>query len=217
MKILAFDTTHGDCSVALYSDGAIVAEITEAEEGKQAERLLSIIAEVMAKANVTYDDLAAVAVNVGTGSFTGVRIGIAAAQGLNLVKKMPLIAATSFESGAYGIDKNVLVVLDAKRGQVYAQMFGAKPNEPQMLDYADISAAVTGNDFVLTGNGSALVSDILTEKGHKFSMQNIEAVSCAKNIAYVAANKYLKMEYSSDISPLYIRLPDAKIETPKQK
>jgi tRNA threonylcarbamoyladenosine biosynthesis protein TsaB len=214
MKILSIDTTHGDCSVALLSDGEILAHITDKEEGKQAERLLSIVESVLAESKLGYSDLSAVAVNVGPGSFTGVRIGMAAAKGLNLVHKMPLIAVTSFESVAYqskNFEKNILVVLDAKRGQVYCQMFAKKMSEPALIGYNEILDAMSEDNFVITGNGCDFVKETLLNNNFKFLVEKDDAVSDSISIAYVAADKLAKKDYSDDIYPLYIRNPDAKI------
>jgi tRNA threonylcarbamoyladenosine biosynthesis protein TsaB len=213
MKILSIDTTHGDSSVALLSDGEIIAHITDSDENKQAERLLPIIEQVLTEAGAAYSGLSAVAVNVGPGSFTGVRIGMAAAQGLNLVHKMPLIAVTSFESVAYQSKKteNKLVVLDAKRGQVYCQMFANTVSEPVLIEYNDILKVISGDNFIISGNGGNYITDIISNNKIQFLVENPDAASEAISIAYVAAQKFAKKDYSDDIYPLYIRNPDAKI------
>jgi tRNA threonylcarbamoyladenosine biosynthesis protein TsaB len=216
MKILSIDTANGACGVALLIDGKIATSVFDNENGKQAERLLPIIMDVLAKGGIGYKDLSAVAVNIGPGSFTGVRIGIAAAKGLNLVHKTPLIAVTSLEVEAACVDteKNILVVLDANRGQVFCQMLNSAKktlSDAVMLDYADIGSAIIEDDFVLAGSGSSLVADILA-KDYKFTIAPSRTKSAAEIIAHIAADKFANNEGSDSIHPLYIRPPDAKVK-----
>lgn len=218
MYILSVETTCGDCSVALLQDNLIVSSQIQQESGKQAEQIISIIESVLKNADCTYDDLSAIAVNIGPGSFTGVRIGLAGVKGINLAKKTPLIGVSSFESVAKQLSlennkKNILVVIDAKREQIYAQLFSSDLcvlSLPELLYFNDITKIVTNKDFILTGNGSILVSDILKEAGFNFTLINQNAKAEAISVALVASEKLKKSDFSDNISPLYIRQPDAK-------
>jgi tRNA threonylcarbamoyladenosine biosynthesis protein TsaB len=217
MNILSVETTCGDCSVALLKNDVIISSQIQQESGKQAEQMISIIESVLKNADCTYDDLNAIAANVGPGSFTGVRIGLSGVKGINLVKKTPLIAVSSFESVAKQLpedsNKNILVVLDAKREQVYAQLLShdlRALSTPELLYFNDITTIAKNEDFILTGNGSILVSEILKEAGFNFILENQDTKPEAKSIALVANEKLKKNDYSDNIFPLYIRQPDAK-------
>ncbi|MCE3233103.1 MAG: tsaB [Rickettsiaceae bacterium] len=222
MKILAIDTTHGESSLALWADSILVQTITDKEENKQAEHLVPLIEDILKQAGFSYKDLSAVAVNIGPGSFTGVRIGMAAANGIKLACNVPLIAVTSFESVAHLITtkKDILVVLDAHRGQVYCQRFDsdkAPVTEPALVTYDEIYNHALKSDFILIGDGAELVKGVLTSRGLNFILENPLAVSESASIAKIAAEKFKKHEYSYGIQPLYIRLPDAKTSVKKEK
>ena len=123
--ILAFDTSAAHCAAALLSGGRVVAEAYEPMEKGQAERLLPLCQEVMARAGLALADLDAVAVGTGPGNFTGVRIAVAAARGLALSLGVPAIGVTRLEALAEGLARPVTVIEDAKRGEVYVQRFDA--------------------------------------------------------------------------------------------
>ena len=131
MNLLAFDTSHGDCLVAVLCDGKVIEHKIDTDNSRQAERLLNHIEVTLELSNLSYDKLDAIAVTIGPGSFTGVRIGLAAAKGLRLATKLPIIGVSCLESvAAKAAGKGndlailaILAILDAKRGQVYAQLF----------------------------------------------------------------------------------------------
>lgn len=124
--ILAFDTSAAHCAAALLSGGRVVAEAYEPMEKGQAERLLPLCQEVMARAGLALADLDAVAVGTGPGNFTGVRIAVAAARGLALSLGVPAIGVTRLEALAEGLARPVTVIEDARRGEVYVQEFGVE-------------------------------------------------------------------------------------------
>src|SRR5450432_1394851 len=99
MTILALDTSGAACSVAL-RDGAgrLLAHRFEALARGHAERLMPMLREVMAEADVDFAALALIAVTTGPGSFTGIRVGLAAARGLALASGLPILGITAFEA-----------------------------------------------------------------------------------------------------------------------
>lgn len=131
MHLLAIDTAHRFCSAAILSTGTgaaerLVAERLEIGRG-HAEKLFSTIDAVLGDAGLRTGDLDRVAVNVGPGSFTGLRVGVAAARGLALALECPCIGVSAFEALAMqcpATDRpRILALLDAGRGKVMAQSF----------------------------------------------------------------------------------------------
>jgi tRNA threonylcarbamoyladenosine biosynthesis protein TsaB len=122
--ILAFDTSAAYCAAALLCDGQVSVKIEAMEKG-QAERLMPLLGELLAEAGVIWRDLAAIAVGVGPGNFTGVRISVAAARGLALGLEIPAIGVTRLEALAHGLPRPLTVIEDARRGEVYVQSFGS--------------------------------------------------------------------------------------------
>ena len=130
MLILAFDTAVAACSVALWRDGVVLAAARETMDQGQAEALMPMIEAVMAKAGASYAALDRVAVTVGPGSFTGVRVGLAAARGLGLAAHKPVIGVMTTEVLAAAVAEaerkdgvHILAAIDTKRGDLYVQQF----------------------------------------------------------------------------------------------
>ncbi len=89
----------------------------------QAERLIPMLEEVLAEGGLGWRDLKAIAVGTGPGNFTGVRIAVAAARGLALGLGIPAVGVTRLEALAHGLPRPVTVVEDARRGEIYVQVF----------------------------------------------------------------------------------------------
>lgn len=129
MIVLAFDTALAACSVAVWRDGAVLAMERRLMERGQAEHLVPIIAAVMDRAGIGFDALDRIAVTVGPGSFTGVRVGLATARGLALAYRIPVIGVTTgevlaAEAAAQPNDASGIVsLLDSKRGDLYVECF----------------------------------------------------------------------------------------------
>src|SRR4051812_23746860 len=145
MLILAFDTTMAACSVAVWRDGATVAARHAPMERGQAEALMPLVDVCMKDADVAFDTLTRIAVTVGPGSFTGVRVGLAAARGFGLALKIPVIGATTGEVLAHGAasDGTIVSLIDTKRGDFYVEAFradGARLLEPSVLSADELGA-----------------------------------------------------------------------------
>jgi tRNA threonylcarbamoyl adenosine modification protein YeaZ len=123
--ILAIDTSAALCAAAVVEGDKVLAAASE-EMGKgQAERLFPMIGEVLSAAGKVYSDVDAIAVCVGPGNFTGVRIGVSAARGLALSLSRPAIGVTRLEALAHGSGAPVVAAVAGPRGQVHAQVFDA--------------------------------------------------------------------------------------------
>ncbi len=163
MKVLAFDTALDACSVALL-DGATVLAVEQRIVGRgQAELLLPMINMALQQGGLTFAALDRVAVTTGPGTFTGIRTGLATARGLALVTGCPVIGLTTLEvlaASAGRSDRPLLAVIDARRGQVYAQFFDAdlRPVGAPLAGSVDMAAALLPASAVrLIGSGAALV------------------------------------------------------------
>ncbi|WP_103332546.1 tRNA (adenosine(37)-N6)-threonylcarbamoyltransferase complex dimerization subunit type 1 TsaB [Pseudotabrizicola formosa] len=146
--ILAFDTSAAHCAAALLlADGRCLIRREEMAKG-QAERLLPLLEEVLAEANLGWRDLNAIGVGTGPGNFTGVRISVAAARGLALSLGVPAIGVTRLEALAHGLPRPVTVVEDARRDEVYVQHFsvgGPEPAALRALAGLSVAGPVTGS------------------------------------------------------------------------
>ena len=190
----------------------------------QSERLMPMVREVLSEAGADFSDLDLLAVTTGPGAFTGLRIGLAAARGMALAGDLACFGVTTLDAVAAGVSEterqkaNVLVVLDSKRAEVYAQAFRSdlRPlSEVQALMPADL-AALTANgegdaDRVLVaGDGAGQVIQALKDKGIEAVLSNAPGVPDAATVAAIAAERWSSDQPAEPLRPLYLRPPDAK-------
>lgn len=162
MLILAFDTCMAAVSVAVWRDGAVLAAARVVLAQGQAEALMPLIEKTMTQAGVGYDQLDRIAVTVGPGSFTGVRVGLAAARGVGLAAGKPVIGVTTTEVLAAQVNKaRVLVTIDTKRGDFYAQRFedGKAIDEIAVIS-ADTLAGEDPAQMLVLRDGDGLLPDV---------------------------------------------------------
>jgi len=123
--LLAIDTAAPRLQLAVLRDGDRVETLSEDMATGQAERLFPAIDELFSRAAIAYADLTRVAVTTGPGSFTGLRIGLSAARGLGLARGIPVLGIPSLAALSLAIAGPSAVLLDAKRGEAYLQIFTA--------------------------------------------------------------------------------------------
>lgn len=227
MKILAFDTALDACSAALVEmssgQAATLAAAFRPMTRGHAEALMPLVRGVMAEARMGFDDIDRIAVTVGPGTFTGVRIGIAAARGIALAASKPAVGVTSLEAVAAnvveaGLDMDahpIAAVFDASRGEVYMQIFGPdlEPgSEPQVLAVPDAVALVAHSGAILVGSGASILAEAA---GAGAWLQLAPAsVSPLPDAAVVARLAAAKPVPEVPPLPLYLRPPDAKPQVP---
>ncbi len=122
--LLAFDTSAAHCAAALLSGDRVVTRVDEMAKG-QAEHLMPMLEEMLANNGLAWSDLDAIAVGVGPGNFTGIRIALSAARGLALGLGKPAIGVNGFEARAFGEPRPYVATVPAPRGQSYVQTFTA--------------------------------------------------------------------------------------------
>src|SRR6266853_3397229 len=122
MKVLAFDSSAAACSAAVRDgDGGLLAHRFESLARGHAERLMPMLRAVMAEAGLAFAALDLIAVTTGPGSFTGIRVGLAAARGLALASGLPILGVTAFEALAQAVSPveraglGLLVAIDSRR------------------------------------------------------------------------------------------------------
>ena len=146
---LAVDTSAAHCAAALlWGDGRLVTHAEDMAKG-QAERLVPMLEEILASAGLLWGDVTLLAVGTGPGNFTGIRISVSLVRGLALGLGIPAVGVTGFQALAFGRDLPLCALIDAPRGQYYAQHFpdgapvilaGPPANAP-IIRRADLDAA----------------------------------------------------------------------------
>ncbi len=137
-RILSIETSTSICSVAVHHSGRLLslAEITE--PGAHAEQLMQLVVDVVGKASLELSELDGIAVSEGPGSYTGLRIGVSTAKGLAFGLNLPLISINTLQALASAVDaaesELIIPVLDARRMEVYREVFDSNLNSVSKLD-----------------------------------------------------------------------------------
>jgi tRNA threonylcarbamoyladenosine biosynthesis protein TsaB len=208
MLVLGINTVSDVCEAALTRGPTIVAELSEPMAQGHDARLAPLVDELMRDAGVAFGDLDRIAVIVGPGSFTGVRVGVAFARGLGLALDRPAVGVTSLEAIAFGSTGRVLAAMPAKRRPPelswWAQMIeeGRGAGEPVEADPAALramvasAASVWGYDLEAAG----------------FATATNTAKPTAASAALFAGGLAGALPHPT---PIYVREPDATPHTPR--
>ena len=227
MRVLGFDTATSACSAALWEDGCILARRYEAMVRGQSEHLIPMVLEVMNEAGVEFPDLDLVAVTKGPGAFTGLRIGLAAARGMALSGGLPCFGVTTFDAVAWAVPAeerqkgNLLVALDSKRADVFAQAYGSDLSPagdpeavlPQNLPAFASRGGAPNGPFLVAGDAADRSAEALEAGGADVILSTAPGTPDAANVAALAAEQWSGEMPPGPPGPLYLRPPDAK--TPK--
>jgi len=219
MNILALDTSMGACSAALLcaTDGAraLYARQDEMQRG-HAEALMPMVAEVLGEAGIAAGDLDIIAATLGPGSFTGVRIAIAAARGLALVTNATLFGTDSLTvmarmsvitiqpSGPFA------VAVDARREMLYLGLYdetGRKLDGPLLIAPDDAVERLPAALAMAVGSGARLLADAAAARARQVEPALATLQPSAMALAEIAREGG---EASALFRPLYLRPPDAK-------
>jgi tRNA threonylcarbamoyladenosine biosynthesis protein TsaB len=225
--VLAFDSALNGCAAAVLDTGAskCVSE-TQAMDRGQAEHLVPMISRVLAQAGLAYKDIDLIAVTVGPGAFTGLRIGLSTARALGLALNKPVtgvttldaIAAQYFQTHGLKPDETLAVILDTKRSDFYLQLFmpaGLAVDEPAAISAEDILALTAGKKMVAIGDGTGRFSGGSHDNwrfvsGYERPDPGVIAALAVARCPDVAQDNAFPAP-----QPLYLRPPD--VSMPKKK
>lgn len=211
MKLMVVDTALGLCTAGVFEvDGARVRRLglrSEPMVKGHSERIAGFTRDAAAEAGVAFADLDRIGVTVGPGSFTGLRVGLAFAQGLAAALDRPVVGISALDAlaASAGGASEIAALIDARRGQVYARFWrGGEPEGPAealSLDAAAARIATLGSDAVLVGSGAALFAESVTGPTLRI-LDGPAPEALARLVA--AADPAL-----APARPLYLRAPDA--------
>lgn len=197
--ILNIETATKNCSVSIAKNGETIVCKEIAEEGySHAEKLHVFIEEVIAEAGITVQDLIAVAVSQGPGSYTGLRIGVSAAKGLCYALNIPLIAVDTLQtlaSQANVSNGKIIPMIDARRMEVYSEIFTAdlkieRPIEAQIITEDSFKDYTETLYFV--GDCAEKCKAVLTKENFVF-LEEIKYPSAAA-MSKISYDKYQKSD-----------------------
>lgn len=226
MKILAFDSTAKIASVAVLEDERLLG-IYNIDNGlTQSELLLPMAENLLKSLRLTFDDIELLAVSVGPGSFTGVRIGVSLVKGIAFGKNIPCAAVSTLEALAEnmrGLDGLLVPAMDARRGQLYTAIFRSQGGKLERLT-DDMAISVTelmerlselsDENIYISGDGYKVAKAALSTLDSIKETPELLIPESAFSVGRVAFRKFKAGEILSDteISPTYLRLPQAERE-----
>lgn len=227
MNILAIETSSLVASAAIVSDDVMIAEYTMNYKKTHSQTLLPMIDEICKMTEFDVNNIDAIAVSAGPGSFTGLRIGSATAKGLGLALDKPLIHVPTVEAMAYNIydtDKLICPIMDARRSQVYT---GIYRNQCGVVETVKDQCAIAideliaiidelGEEVIFLGDGVPVFKQILDEKlkvSHVYATSQLNRQR-AGSVAEAGKYYYNKgmVEKAQDHKPDYLRQSQAERE-----
>jgi tRNA threonylcarbamoyl adenosine modification protein YeaZ len=219
MRILAIDTALKACSVTVFDSArdSVLARENIAMERGHAEALMPMVARVMDQAESEFSQIDRIAVTVGPGSFTGLRVGIAAARGIALVIGRPAVGVSTlaaFAAPSITDDRadTVISAIDARHEHVYLQMFGTRGRSLIAATYVELAAVmravgVTAHEVHLAGSAAHLIAERWPE-GRPPPV--IRRSGDAPDVTWVARLGAAANADNAPAKPLYLRPPDAR-------
>ncbi|USG61203.1 tRNA (adenosine(37)-N6)-threonylcarbamoyltransferase complex dimerization subunit type 1 TsaB [Sneathiella marina] len=225
MKILALDTALNACSVAILDGDNVQAHVHEKRARGHAETLMPLIQDLMKSCGTQFSDLDLIAVTVGPGTFTGLRIGLAAARGIALAAAKPCRGITTLEALAASVPANVsqgrpiIATADARRREIYAQVFSdgqsaglmAPQTEPIALPLVAADSFLTMDEALIIGSGGPLLAAHPDFDAKRFQISDLDPDPDAILVGRLAATRPIPRPSDGPPAPLYLRAPDAKL------
>lgn len=221
--ILSIETATELCGAALVHDGRCAAVRTVAEKNIHSERLMVLVDEVLKEAGAAIGSLDGIAVSIGPGSFTGLRIGLSAAKGLAYAQSLPLVAVPTLDSiaeeamrvHAAGPDDVICALIDAKRDEAYYAFYteGGSirlPGGPAIASVSVIAEeagrhAASGARMIVAGDGARKIAPHM--QGITGAVTAEQVLCSPVSVGVIAGRKFSELRVGdySELEPLYIR------------
>jgi len=230
MKLLAIDTTGAYSSIAIYDDG-IIAQIINSEDYSHLQKLIPTVQKIMEEEEITENDFDAIAVSMGPGSFTGIRIGMATAKALAQLWNKPIITVPTLATFAFrnydfedGKKYAYCPIFDAKRQQIYGGAYLKNSDSPiipdgayDLSDYLNkLSTALKNsdiNELCFFGDGIKAYEKEIDEFGFPhFFAEDDDVFQTALGCANLGAKLFLEGKQTDcfNAQPEYLRAAEAE-------
>ena len=224
MKILGIDTSTMAANVAVLEDDKLICEYTINTKKTHSQKLMPMIENMLKLSDLDIKEIDAIAICVGPGSFTGLRIGMATAKAMAHVNNIPLIGVNSLEILGANMDlcnRNICSILDAQRNQVYMNRYILKDYKITELEEISIKAidelleeiSSSNEDWVLVGEAVYKYKEKIEEISNITIPSPANNITKASTLCFVARDKMLANDqvYNCyNINPMYIRKSQAE-------
>ena len=215
--ILQIETATTVCSVALSENGNVLAYKEIQQRNVHAEVITLFIDEVLRFAGKQYNELSAVAVSCGPGSYTGLRIGISVTKGLCYSLDIPFIAVETLEAMTDGMiaqtaanDMLFCPMIDARRMEVFTAVFGAegnriKPTSAEIIDQDSFSDLLQANKILFFGDGSSKCAEVLGANANANIISDFQ--NSALHLTKKATEKFINKDFEDTayFEPYYLK------------
>ena len=224
MKILGIDTSTMAANVAVLEDDKLICEYTINTKKTHSQKLMPMIENMLKLSDLDIKEIDAIAICVGPGSFTGLRIGMATAKAMAHVNNIPLIGVNSLEILGANMDlcnRNICSILDAQRNQVYMNKYILKDDKITELEEINIKPidelleeiSSSNEDWVLVGEAVYKYKEKIEEISNITIPSPANNITKASTLCFVARDKMLANDqvYNCyNINPMYIRKSQAE-------
>ena len=222
MRILAYDTSGKNFSAALTQNGKVLAEKIISSGQTHAKHIVPALGDVISDSGLLLQDIDMIALTIGPGSFTGLRIGLGVAKGISYALSMPVAGISTLDCLAWPFrysEKNVHVLMDARRGEVYSATYTfrdgaiAQKTAESVCQVEEAVKRASSSD-VFCGSGAYVYKDrICSAISFAMTPLNNESVIMASDIASIAEFYPQLSSFSAtcDILPVYLRRSEAEI------
>ena len=229
MKILSIDTSSNICGVSILDDNKLICNLDNNTGRTHSENLMPMVKEALSKAKLTLKEFDLIVCDIGPGSFTGIRIGIATTKAFNDILNIPCIGISSLEALAYNINDNshlVCSILDCKNDNCYFALYEKIYNNYQTLiepQAEDINSTISILESYITDNFNNYYITFIGDGSKFFKSQILGAFKEAQisdkkldllnsyNLGICGFKKYMNGETTDEeILPLYLKKPQAQ-------
>lgn len=230
MNILGIDTSTRSASVAIMRDGVILCENTINDRRTHSQKFMPILESIFNAVDMDVSDIDIIAVCVGPGSFTGIRIGVSTAKAFSHIYDIPVVAVNSLEAVAMNVnylEKNIVSIIDAQSRNLYcAEFHFDEGNRSVDILSVDCDIKIISIDelvekykshtekILFVGDGVEKHRDIIEKEGF-LAVDDVYNIPRASNICRIAIQKYVQKKdvyncYS--IKPVYVKKSQAEIQ-----
>ena len=224
MLIIGIESATVQVGCAVGGHEGVLASTHSARPRRHAESLTPAIEFVCRQARTPLQEMGAVAVDIGPGLFTGLRVGVAAGKALSHARRLPMIGVSSLDLLAFPLrhsHRRIVCALDAGRGEVFHASYRQSPGgvqritEPMVASPEDLAAdlEVTDDEVLLAGDGALRYHEAFVDLRRIEMADHGEAYPLAGSLVQLAHARALREEFVSpiELTPMYLRKPDAEI------
>jgi tRNA threonylcarbamoyladenosine biosynthesis protein TsaB len=224
MLILGIETATPQVSVAIGGHEGVLGQFEVSRGRRHAETLIPAIEFLCRQADIQMAEFGAIAVDIGPGLFTGMRVGLAAGKAIAQALRVPMIGISSLDLLAFPLrysDRTIAAVIDARKGELFYAFYRSVPGgiqrvtEPRVGTTDDLVADILarGQNVLCVGDGALRYQDEIDANVHCEFTEQFLAHPSAAPLVQLAHARALREEWVNprDIQPMYLRAPDAQI------